>query len=103
MAKAEIMSGVCGFNTVVEAHMDGDECVVSIQSECESIQKMAQELNRVDPFREISFRGGGPEILKVASRCCKHTACPVPAGIVKAVEVAAGLALPKDASIKVSE
>jgi hypothetical protein len=32
-----------------------------------------------------------------------HPACPVPSGILKAIEVAAGLALPKDASIKPSK
>jgi hypothetical protein len=31
-----------------------------------------------------------------------HAAWPVPSGIVKAVEVAAGLALPADASIKIT-
>ncbi len=33
---------------------------------------------------------------------CSHAACPVPVGIIKAVEVEAGLALPEDAHIKVS-
>jgi hypothetical protein len=33
------------------------------------------------------------------SKHCPHPACPVPSGILKAVEVAAGLALPRDASI----
>ena len=31
-----------------------------------------------------------------------HFACPVPAGVFKAIEVAAGLALPRDATIRVS-
>jgi hypothetical protein len=39
----------------------------------------------------------------MAAKHCKHAACPVPSGIVKAVEVASGLALPKDASIKVRQ
>jgi hypothetical protein len=33
---------------------------------------------------------------------CTHSACPVPVGIIKAVEVEAGLALPADVSIKIS-
>ncbi len=82
--------------------MDGDECVVDIQSDCPDIQAMAAELTRVDPMQEISWRGGPPLILGAAQRFCKHAACPVPSGIIKAVEVAAGLALPADAGIKVS-
>jgi hypothetical protein len=39
----------------------------------------------------------------MAAKHCKHTSCPVPSGIVKAVEVASGMALPKDASIKVMQ
>jgi hypothetical protein len=39
----------------------------------------------------------------MAAKHCKHAACPVPSGIIKAVEVASGLALPKDASIQVSQ
>jgi len=54
-------------------------------------------------MEEISFRGEGPKTLRMAAKHCKHTACPVPAGIIKAIEVASGLALPKDASIQVSQ
>jgi len=57
----------------------------------------------VHPFEEIAFRGEGPKTLLLAAKHCKHAACPVPSGIIKAIEVAAGLALPKDASIQVSK
>lgn len=101
MARTEIDSGICGFTTTVEARMEGDECVLQIESGCPGIRKVAEEITRVDPFREITFRGEGPAVLQAAARHCKHPACPVPAGIIKAVEVAAGLALPKDAAIRV--
>lgn len=41
--------------------------------------------------------------MRLAAKHLRHAACPVPAGIIKAVEVAAGLALPADATIKISE
>ena len=34
---------------------------------------------------------------------CFHSACPVPVGIIKAVEVAAGLALPADVRMTISD
>ena len=74
---------------------------LEINTRCESIQKLAGVLKVVNPVEEISFSGDGPKTLRMAARHCKHTACPVPSGIVKAVEVASGLALPKDASISV--
>lgn len=100
MAKAEIHSGRCGFITTVEAVMKDDEHVsVTISSQCKNCQKLGTVLTEVDPMREISFRGEGPLVLELAPQYLAHPGCPVPAGIIKAVEVAAGLALPADAKI----
>ena len=104
MAKAKICSGICGFTATVEARMDGRRrCFLSIESKCEAIQSLAEELTEVDPFQEISFRGEGPLTLRLAARHCYHPACPVPVGIIKAIEIAAGLALPTDVSITLTE
>ncbi len=100
-----VMSGICGMITEIRATSDGPlkEVHLEINSRCESIQKLAKELKVVNPMDEISFRGEGPKTFRMAARHCKHTACPVPSGIIKAIEVASGLALPKDASIQVSQ
>lgn len=103
MAKAEINSGICGFTATVETHMEGSKCRVSIESDCDAIQRLGEELVEVEPFQEITFRGEGPDTLKLGAKHCYHTACPVPVGIIKAIEVSAGLALPADASIKLSK
>jgi len=103
LTQAEIHPGNCGFTTTVEAVMDGDTCKLSIHSECKAIQKLAQELTEVNPYQEISFRRNTPQILQLGAKYCTHTACPVPVGIIKAVEVAAGLALPMDATIKLTK
>ena len=101
MSKAEIFAGICGFNTTVQASMDGDVCQLSIESQCDAIQRMAAELTQVEPFREISFRRNMPQTMEAAIKYCKHAACPVAVGIIKAVEVEAGLALPADVTIKI--
>jgi hypothetical protein len=104
MAKAEIHAGICGFKTVVEAHTQEDSRVrLSIESDCSAVRKLAEQLADVDPYREITWRRGGPQTLQAAPQCLKHPACPVPSGILKAVEVEAGLALPADVTIKVSK
>jgi hypothetical protein len=102
MAKSEIISGICGFSATIEARRAGSRCALAIESDCDAIQRLAEELTDVDPFQEISFRDDGPRALKMGAKHCYHPACPVPVGIIKAVEVEAGLALPADASIKVS-
>jgi hypothetical protein len=82
--------------------MEGSRCLVRIESDCPSVQELGKELTTVDPFQEISFRGPGPQTLRLGAQHCTHTACPVPVGIIKAIEVAAGLALPAEAVIKLS-
>ena len=68
-----------------------------------SIQKMADELIEVDPFKEISARRQLPKTLEMGIKYCTHAACPVPVGIIKAVEIESGLNLPVDVSIKLSK
>jgi hypothetical protein len=103
VAKAEIFSGICGFNTTVKTQMNGASCTVSLESECDAILRLGDEMPEVNPWQEITFRGEGPLSLKMGVKHCYHPACPVPVGIIKAIEVEAGLALPKDAVIKLSK
>lgn len=100
MSTATIEPGICGFTTTVKiTKITKRACAVAIQSKCPHIQKLAAELTEVDPFKEISFRGDGPTVLRLGAEYCSHPACPVPVGIIKAIEVESGLALPKDVSI----
>jgi hypothetical protein len=103
LAKAEIFSGICGFSSTVNTKMNGSSVAVSVRSECDAIQRLGDELTSVNPWQEITFRGDGPLTLKMGTKHCYHPACPVPVGIVKAIEVEAGLALPKDVTIKLSK
>ena len=103
MARAEIFAGICGFSTVVETTRVGKTCQIAISSECEAIQRLGQELTLVNPYQEISFRRALPQTLQLGAKYCTHAACPVPVGIIKAVEVEAGLALPADVSIKLAK
>ena len=102
MATAEIDAGICGMTTTVRTKADGSVVRIEIESDCEHIKKLAGGLAEIEPFREISFRGKEPLTLEQAREHCAHAACPVPTGILKAIEVEAGLALPKDVTIRVS-
>jgi hypothetical protein len=103
MSKAEIFAGICGFNTTVNVRRNGHGCILDIESECAAIRRLATHLTEVDPLKEISFRRQLPQTYEAAHQYCSHAACPVPSGIIKAVEVEAGLALPSDVSIKISK
>ncbi len=103
MAEAKVYSGACGFTTVIHAAMDGRLCKLSMESECKAVQRLAAELTEVEPFREISFRKGMPKAFELGAKHCSHAACPVPVGIIKAVEVEAQLNLPVDVTITLSK
>lgn len=103
MAKAEIFAGACGYTTNVTATMNGSACKLDIESGCKAIQKMAAELSEVEPLKEISSRRTVPRTLDAGLKYCSHAACPVPAAIIKAVEIAAGLNLPVDPKITLSK
>jgi hypothetical protein len=104
MAKAEINAGICGFKTTVVAKMNEDGTVhLDIASDCKAVCKLGNALQDVDPYHEFSWRRGLPRTYEQAPQCLSHPACPVPSGIIKAIEVEAGLALPADVSIKVSK
>jgi hypothetical protein len=103
MARSEISSRICGFTTAVEARtQDLDRVSLTIASESQAIQELSAELTKVSSLQEVSFRGSGPLTHRLAACRRWHAACPAPVGIIKAVDVAAGLALPADVTIKAS-
>ncbi|MFB3890942.1 MAG: hypothetical protein ACE15C_02835 [Phycisphaerae bacterium] len=107
-AKAEIDAGVCGFKTIAVATCDDEQHVrIDIYSGCEKVRAMAASLKdngAVDAYQEIG-PAGRSVVLSAAKEalkgCC--AACAAPVGVFKAMQVAAGLALPKDISIGLSK
>jgi len=103
MARVEVFGGVCGFNTVIRAAAAGRRQVeLTLETDCPNWQKAAAALKTVNAFKELFVKLHESEVYRAAAPFIPHPACPVPAGMMKAIEVAAGLALPRDAWIKVS-
>jgi hypothetical protein len=96
-AVAEIDAGVCGHRATIRAtKTEGYSVRVTIESDCPHVAKIATEVDEVDALQQIGLRNGLPPALESAYRHCIHAACPVPSGLIKTIEVAAGLALPRD-------
>ena len=95
MARSEIDSGICGFCTTVHTKADGRVVRLEFETGCEYVEQLAAELTEVDPYREISYRGEGPKTLRLAAEHLVHPACPVPSGIIKAIEVEAAWRYPR--------
>lgn len=99
----EVQPGVCNFLARIEATSEDQRHVLlRISSECENIRALAAELVKpVDGYEEIRDGFAGRVQQTVQSHlkgCC--SGCVVPSGLFKAMQVAAGLALPVDAGIR---
>ncbi len=75
-------------------------------SECETIKEFDKQIKGISPVDAIMALGPGENPILSKARellqtrgCCE--ACVVPAGTVKTMQVIAGLALPKDVSLKI--
>jgi hypothetical protein len=107
-AMVNIDAGICGFvTTACVTSEDGQHVIFDVDSNCDKIAPLGQTLGKkgpIDAYQEIS--PGATSVIMTVIRetltgCC--AGCAVPVGLFKAMQVAAGLALPKDITIKLAE
>jgi len=105
MVKAKVEPGVCGFTADIEAEVrDYQFVTLKVNSECETIIKVAGLLKEFDAYNEIrdGFNGEFYKIIRENLKgCC--SGCAVPIGMFKSMQVAASVALPRDVSIKIEK
>ena len=97
----EVNGGICGFQTRIEATCDdGQNVTFCMTSGCEKVRKFADRLRKHEPVDAYAELGAGVDdsSIAAASGCC--CGCVVPAALLKAMQVSAGLALPADATIR---
>jgi len=103
MTTVQVNPGVCGFTVAVVVEKDKDNNFhISVETECEMVKKMAEEISFLAfraPFSAILHN----PVYRSASKNLKHSACPVPSGILKAIEVEVGACLPRPVTITFSE
>jgi len=107
-ATVEIDAGICGLRTTAGiASEDSQNVTFDIDTNCDKIARLAQAIGEkgpIDAYQEIS--PNGPAVIMTAAKetltgCC--AGCAVPVGLFKAMQVATGLALPKDITIKLTK
>jgi hypothetical protein len=104
MSVVTVDSGICGFGAKIRAESeDGQSCRLFIESDCDAVMGMASELTEVDGFQVAFGNFMENPVYAAAAAHYRHAACPVPAAIIKAVEVACGLALPKDVAMRIEK
>ncbi len=102
MTKVKVEPGVCGLTAVITAESeDGMFAQVSVETRCPRIQKLAEGLDEEINAYAACMPGPGqkPFPARLFEENDLHAACPVVAGILKAIEAECGLALKRDVSI----
>lgn len=85
---------------------DGQNVTFEVHSECDRIREVGAALEnkgKIDAYQEISPVNQSVVMQTVRATltgCC--AGCAVPVGLFKAMQVAAGLALPRDIGIKLT-
>lgn len=110
MIKVEISGGICGFNTLVHAKDEtGYQASFRLTSDCPNWKRVdailgGETLNMMtELFKDKKTGALNSRVLDVSLKTIPHVSCPVISGILKALEVSVGLALPKDATITFME
>jgi len=99
LTRVIVKAGICGFDTTVEATKTGKRTVsVVVQSDCEAVAGMNGDLENLG-WLEALGPPGKSAVWQCVCQHLKHPSCPVPIGIMKAIEVELDLALPKDVVI----
>ena len=93
--------GICGFPCIIKAgKMDSRMVALEISgSDCGQIKKLSERLARLslkDIFAPISRN----PVYALTEKSGCHLSCPVPMAVIKAAEVAFGLALPREVQIR---
>ena len=101
---AGISAGICGFTTTVIAEADEEIVTLSLTTDCQKVQGLADALSGrpVDAYDEIHRGHDGAIMTAVRERllgCC--AGCAVPVGIFKTMQVAARVALPRDVTVTI--
>jgi len=103
MVKVRIHCGACGFSTTVTADKrEEKEVQITLESECERVRRMSDDISTLTMMAAFTGFLSNP-VYRSAAKHLPHVACPVPSGILKALEVELGFNVPKDASIRFLE
>lgn len=98
---AIVKAGVCGKTTRITATPSDDmmSVTVRIESDCPMVSKVPI-IEDIACYEEVGTPFNESKVYAWASENIRHTACPVPCGVVKCIEAAAGLGLKKPVSIE---
>ena len=104
MARITVTPGNCNFTARIEAAADAEGNVrVTVTSDCPRVREFAAAISALSATCAAGRKCAEFFVFEPAARANLHPACPIPVAVLKALEVAAGLALPQDVLIHFEE
>jgi hypothetical protein len=104
MAVCWVKAGICGKETTIEvAKTSQTKVKVSFVTTCEHVQALSEELTELDIGSEMTKPMNETLTYTLATEHLCRTSCIVPAAILKAMEVTAGIFLPESCAIEFVE
>lgn len=101
MIVIQIEPGICGFRTIIQAGRVGDHQIrIDVKSDCSQVTELGKRLKDMEMRDVLEGPIHQNPVYEAAGLCRVHPSCPVPCGVIKAAEVAFGLALEKDVKIE---
>lgn len=104
MATVTVEAGICGFSTTIRTEStDGQNVTIDFDSECPHVVKAKEELTSVDAYGELFKKPADTVVYEVLAKHLPHVTCPLYSGFLKAIEAAAGMALPKNVTMTIEK
>lgn len=101
MTKLRISAGACGYTAVIKVQaLDRKKIHINIITACRMLQSLNEELGVIDWTTGVFDRFCDSIIYRTAHEKLKHTDCPIPMAIIKAIQVEIKGAVPKDVVLK---
>lgn len=98
--RAHVDSGVCRFTCEIEAYLVNGRVRCKVITDCKSALKFAGALGDIDPFDAVKMPYSENPIFELGGKYLSHASCPLPVAVIKCIEVACGLALPRTVRIE---
>jgi hypothetical protein len=92
--------GVCRLTSKIEAWSEDGVVRCKIESGCGHVRDFAEKLDGMALMDIVKMPFSENKVFQVGGRTLKHSTCILPTATLKAMEVAAGLGLKKDVSLK---
>lgn len=105
MTEAIVEAGACGFRVAVRVKKEKEGIVdgtmqLTIASACKDVMALGKDLNGSRPNTDFFGPLTRNAVFVAAAKQIRCGDCPVPSAILKAARVEAGIALPKDVTVK---